>query len=309
MIVQAKTIKLLLYDGTLQGVICIEDSNWNSGELYSAPKESISKLMETDACKKYGVYLLLSSDKVYVGQASNLAERIHQHINGKDWWERVVILTTKDDSLTRSGIDYLENSLINKALTLKKLDCDNRKKGNSPKVDKFDKEILNQYIAEAMFLMELIGISVFSEVKSSKQKVRRESHPLLIQTVGSSPKLEIGKRAKKEAINYILENGISLEKSISYAVRQEKRITCWVNPKVELLQKEWNLILNNTKDNELIILHIPANSLHLQDKKHHGLKVRSDKPELIDMNISVDTLVDTVSHIDLSTYCINRLYY
>lgn len=73
---KAKTINLLLYEGDLDGVISIEDSSWNSGELYSAPRESVSELLETDACNKYGVYLLLSKNMVYVGQSSDLAKRI-----------------------------------------------------------------------------------------------------------------------------------------------------------------------------------------------------------------------------------------
>ena len=39
---KAKTINLLLYEGDLEGVISIEDSSWNSGELYSAPRDSVS---------------------------------------------------------------------------------------------------------------------------------------------------------------------------------------------------------------------------------------------------------------------------
>jgi len=34
---KAKTINLLLYEGNLNGVISIEDSSWNAGEMYSAP--------------------------------------------------------------------------------------------------------------------------------------------------------------------------------------------------------------------------------------------------------------------------------
>ena len=158
---QAKTINLLLYEGNLGGVISIEDSSWNSGELYSAPRASIDDLLETDACNKYGVYLLLSTDTVYVGQSSDLAKRITQHKVGKDWWESVVILTTKDDSLNHSDIDYLETVLIDKAQAINKLDCDNKKKGNPPKVDKFRKVYLGQYLEEALFLMQLIGINVF----------------------------------------------------------------------------------------------------------------------------------------------------
>ena len=134
---QAKIINMLLYDGSLGGVIRIEDSNWNAGELFSAPRESVSELIDTGACNRYGVYLLLSANKVYVGQSSDLAKRISQHIAGKDWWESVLILTTKDDTLNRSDIDYLEYVLIEKANAIQNLDSDNKKSGNPPKVDIF----------------------------------------------------------------------------------------------------------------------------------------------------------------------------
>lgn len=38
----AKTINLLLYEGDLEGIIGVEDSSWNSGELFSAPRDSVS---------------------------------------------------------------------------------------------------------------------------------------------------------------------------------------------------------------------------------------------------------------------------
>ena len=101
---KAKTIQLLLYDGTLNGVINIADSAWNPGEMYASPRNAVNELVSLD---KYGVYLLLSSERVYVGQAQDLERRIKQHLAGKDWWERVVLLTTQDDSFTRTDIDYL----------------------------------------------------------------------------------------------------------------------------------------------------------------------------------------------------------
>ena len=159
----AKTINLLLYDGSLNGVISIEDSSWNAGELYSAPRASASELLSTDACNKYGVYMLLSSNMVYVGQSSDLAKCLNQHIINKDWWERVVILTTKDDSLNHSDIDYLESRLIEKADALERWACDNKKKDNLPKIDKFRKVFLKQYLDGALFLLQLIGISAFSD--------------------------------------------------------------------------------------------------------------------------------------------------
>ena len=99
-----KTVKLLLEDGTLQGVMSIVDSSWNPGEMYSAPKESVDALLSSEACKKFGVYMLLSDEKVYVGQSMDLAQRVGRHVTTKKWWDRVIILTTTDDSLNRATI-------------------------------------------------------------------------------------------------------------------------------------------------------------------------------------------------------------
>lgn len=98
---------------------------------------------------------------VYVGQSMDLTTRIKQHLVGKECWERAIVLTTKDDSLNRYDIDFLETVLIDKASENNKLDCDNKKKCNPQKVTKFRKVELEQYLEEAFLLMELIGVSVF----------------------------------------------------------------------------------------------------------------------------------------------------
>ncbi|MCR5103233.1 MAG: GIY-YIG nuclease family protein [Eubacterium sp.] len=296
---KAKTINLLLYDGNLNGVISIEDSNWNSGELFSAPRESVSDLIATEACKKYGVYLLLSENMVYIGQSSDLASRISNHIIGKDWWERVVILSTKDDNLTRTDIDYLEAVLINKAEEVGRLDSDNKKKGNKIKVDKFREVVLYQYLEEALFLMQLIGINVFSEVKKNS----------ILNTVDSHTKLAIGKRAKKDAVNYLQDKGINVGKNVTYACKQENNNEFWANPQKKCLEEDWWLILNNNMKNELVVLFVPSNSLKVAYGKKKGILLRSDNDNKLDLNINADTLKDRRSKIDFSKYIINKIEY
>lgn len=297
---KAKTINLLLYEGDLNGVICIEDSSWNSGELYSAPRESVTELLQTDACNKYGVYLLLSQNMVYVGQSSDLAKRITQHIVGKDWWESVVILTTSNNRFNHSDIDYLETLLIDKAFQANSLDCDNKKKGTTPKISKFQKVSLDQYLEEALFLMELIGITVFSDKKN---------HKGLINTIDIKAKLLVGKRAKKDAIQFLENNGVSLEKNVSYAVRQPDKDEFWVNPKKELLEKDWSIVLNNNIEMELVVLKVPAGSFSIKTDKQNGLLLRGNKPDLIDLNINRTTYKDRKSHIDFSEFIIQTIKY
>ena len=296
---KAKTINLLLYEGNLDGVISIEDSSWNSGELYSAPRSSVADLLDTDACKKYGAYLLLSKNLVYVGQSSDLSKRITQHTIGKDWWESVVILTTKDDSLNHSDIDYLESVLIEKAFKINRLDCDNKNKGNKPKVSKFQKVVLDQYLDEALFLMQLIGITIFSDKKSGT----------LINTIDTKTRLTLGKRAKPEAMAFLQEKGIIIGKKSTYAVKQQDRDEFWANPKKELLDQDWWLVLNNNKAMELVVMEVPARAIGLRHGNKSGLIVRSDKPELLDLNINTFTFRDRKSGVDFSPFVIKHVKY
>lgn len=291
---KAKTINLLLYDGDLDGVISIEESDWNSGALYLAPRESVSELIETDACNKYGIYLLLSKNMVYVGHSSDLSKRITQHLSEKDWWESVLILTTKDNSFTHTDIDYLESILIDKALKMNRLDCDNKNKGNNPKVSKFQNVVLDQYLSEAFFLMKLIGITVFSEKKNSS----------LIHVSDTRMKLAIGKRAKADAINYLMTKGIDVNKP-TYTKKSQDKNEFWANPQAHLFNEDWWIILNNNETMELIVLLIPANSL----SRDLGLKVRVDKHELLDLNINCNTFIDRKSGIDFSPYIRERVKY
>lgn len=269
-------------------------------------------LLQTDACNKYGVYLLLSNSMVYVGQSSDLAKRLTQHTIGKDWWESAVILTTKDDNLTRSDIDYLEYVLIERAFAIDKLDCDNKKKGNPPKVDKFRRVILDQYLSEALFLMQLIGITVFSDGKAKKSdKKEKKDTPItpVINTMDVATKLSLGKRVKAEAVQYVKDHGISVGKNISYAVRQANKPDFWINPKVDLLAKEWYLILNENQANQLIVLRVPANSIGLKSGTSAGLITRADRPEVIDLTIACNTLIDRRSGVDFKPFVIERLPY
>lgn len=300
--IQAKTINLLLEDGSLNGVMSLEDTSWNAGELYSAPRESVENLFKTEACKRYGVYLLISESMVYVGQASDLKRRIKQHIVGKNWWERVIVLTTSDDRLNKSDIDYLEYVLIEKAKENNVLDCDNKAKGNPPKVSKFNKVSLNQYLDEALFLLELIGVTVFSD--------NTKNVKTLIPTVKNTDEESIEIRAKGEAKAFLEENGVKVSKQWTYASKQRNNDYFWANPNVSYIDVDWTIVLNNQFVSELVILEIPAKTLRIASQKSKpGLRVRNDNKQRIDLNIDAATLKDKASKIDFSPFVTSRIKY
>ena len=222
MTAKAKTIKMLLYDGDLSGVMKISNSAWHNGTMYSAPRDSIEKLIKRDDCKKYGVYLLLSDEQVYVGQARDLERRTKQHLADKDWWETVILMTTNDDSFNASDIDYLESRLIDMAVEAEIADSDNKRRGNPKKVDEFRQVELEQYLDEALLLLQLIGVRAFIKGRANKRSKKKprmkasishqtETMQVRERPLGDKPvlpdmEMKVGAFVK-EAINNLLESG------------------------------------------------------------------------------------------------------
>lgn len=158
---KAKTINILLGDGTLDGLVTVEDSSWE-GILLIAPREKIAELFLQEETKFWGVYILVSDNEVYIGQASELQKRIRQHSAGFEFWQKAILITTKDDSLNKSAIDYIEFDLIEKAKMKSALHSENKKSGNMQKVNRFEKVKLDNFIENTLLLLELLGIFVFS---------------------------------------------------------------------------------------------------------------------------------------------------
>ena len=207
------------------------------------------------------------------------------------------------DKLTATGIDYLEATLIEKASGLKCLDCDNKNKGNPINVDDFEKVELDQYLEDALFYMELIGITVFNEDATPSN--------VLINTMDIAARLSFGKRGRTDAINYLRQKEVKLpaNKDINYATKQADKKEYWINPGVEQLGKEWMIILNNTITKELLVLRIPARTFHILDSSGEGLFVRTDKPNLVSIILDLETLVEKQSSVDFSPFVEERIRY
>lgn len=115
-----KTIRLYLVDGTSTGILKSEIINW-TGSVLVAPRTELPKLAKRDEVKRTGVYMLVGDDpesplkdRVYIGETDNIINRLLQHDKdeNKDFWTRTVLISSKDANLTKAHVRYLENKLI-----------------------------------------------------------------------------------------------------------------------------------------------------------------------------------------------------
>ena len=159
---------------------------------------------------------------------------------------------------------------------------------------------------EALFLLQLIGVNVFCEiVKSNKASKKTE----LISMVQKTSEAQRAIREKKEAISFLQESGVLITSNVNYASRQPNKEEFWLNPSVLALDKDWTLILNNQYTNEIVLLQIPAKTFAMRPVDQNGLFARRDLPKKIDLNIRVDTLVDTRSKKSFASFVTHRIKY
>lgn len=287
-----KNVRMLLFDGTLNSLI---KANISDLTMLFSPRDSYHELSEWKESKNWGVYLLISKDKVYIGQAKNLIKRIKDHDKDKKWWNKVILFTNKGNSFNRSHLTYLEKRLIEMSRRLGTLDSSNFQSGNETNIDDYDMNDLEDYLDNVIVLLQLINIDVFS----SKERFNKKS---------STEK--VTKITKKKALELLSQQKINVnDGAITFASIQEKKKLFWANPNVKLLEKKWYIILNNFISRELIVLEIPSNKFNTNLKNNYSLIVRKDKPNRIDLNISDVTLRDYRTKINFTPYIKTKINY
>lgn len=122
-----RSIRLYLVDGSPNGLLTAEIMNW-TGHTLTGPRTKLSELVKRPECSRTGIYFLVGPDPentsrslVYIGESDDIAKRLKQHNQpedkgGKDFWERVCLITSKDQNLTKSHAKFLESGLISIAL-------------------------------------------------------------------------------------------------------------------------------------------------------------------------------------------------
>lgn len=163
-----KTINVYLIDGEANGKAKASITNFN-GVAYRIPRSLLNECKDFEAFNQSGVYFLFDSINVYVGQAEKRksGKGIHQRIVDhesdklKDTWDEVVMFTTKDNSLGKTDISYLENRFYNLALNAGRYKVQNSNEPSIGTVTEEKESELEEFIDYAELILAALGYKVF----------------------------------------------------------------------------------------------------------------------------------------------------
>jgi hypothetical protein len=168
-----KSIRIYLADATVTGIRYAELVNW-TGHAIACPRNRLSELRNWPESSKPGVYFLFegrfgsSKPIAYIGESENVTQRITNHDRNKEFWSEVVILTSKDENLTKAHIKYLESALV---CISKKADRYELENGNTPpesSLPRADRDAMEEFIENARMVLGTLGYSILEPILKSK---------------------------------------------------------------------------------------------------------------------------------------------
>lgn len=157
-----KQIRIYLADGTSTGIRHAEIANW-SGQALACPRPRFPELKDWDEIKRPGVYFLFGTDEesgddvVYIGESEIVLDRLSAHFTGKDFWGELIAFTSKDDSLTKGHVRYLEARLIQLATTANRYRITNTASPQLPALPRADQDAMEEYLICARILLGVLG--------------------------------------------------------------------------------------------------------------------------------------------------------
>ena len=185
------TIHIYLANGDADGVWIVEKSNW-TGKALMATRRRFRELRARSDLEGSGVYVLVGpsdsdvwTTRIYVGETENLPSRLDSHNRDEDFWNRVIVFTSKDDNLNKADIRYLEARLIELAKRAERAELANsQKKLTHRPLSERDRAEAEGFLTEMLLIYPVLGVRVFVRADEEPSGVDR------LRLVGKDTKAE-----------------------------------------------------------------------------------------------------------------------
>ncbi|MCF5053067.1 DUF4357 domain-containing protein [Pseudomonas syringae] len=199
---QGRSIRLFLVDGTPNGLLTAEIMNW-TGHVLTGPRSKLAELVQRPECGRTGVYFLVGPDpenslhsKVYIGESDDVAKRLKQHnrpeisdgsAGGKDFWEKVCLVTSKDQNLTKTHVKHLESLLIGIANNVGRCDLINGTAHDYGSLPESDRADMAFFLEQIRTVLPVLGFDFLREL--SKPSAAASASPAT--SVSHSPRFNL----------------------------------------------------------------------------------------------------------------------
>lgn len=160
-----KSIRVYLADATVTGIRYAELVNWTV-QAVACPRNRLSELAAWPEAAKPGVYLLLearlgdSTPEAYIGESENVVQRLTSHDRLKEFWNEVVIFTSKDENLTKAHVKFLESSLLRLAQQADRYELTNGNQPTESSLPRADRDAMAEFVDNTRMVLGTLGYPI-----------------------------------------------------------------------------------------------------------------------------------------------------
>ncbi len=174
------SIRVFVPDGDPDGLRLVERSNWTGvGVVFKRTgyKGAVSR-PEFD---RTGIYVLVGSSEestlptIYVGEGDPVRRRLDQHYSKKEFWDWAVFFVTKDSSLNKAHVKYLESRLLELAKAAKQSKLDNSSSSLLPTLSEVETADIDSFLQDMLSIFPLLNLNVFEKADSGSNSKRGET--------------------------------------------------------------------------------------------------------------------------------------
>lgn len=213
-----KSIRVYLADSTVTGIRYAELVNW-TGQAIACPRNRLGELSSWPEASKPGVYLLFearlgdSKPLAYIGESENVAERLTTHDRKKEFWNEVVIFSSKDENLTKAHVKYLESTLVTLANQANRYELEN---GNTPtesSLPRADRDAMAEFVENVRMVLGTLGYPILEPLIRLLPVAKTDSTETTEETLKGKSLIDLNFRVNNlTACGAVTDEGFVLKK-------------------------------------------------------------------------------------------------
>ncbi len=171
-----KTIKIFLLSGKSSGARTVELSAWN-GKGYVIPRSDLSEILKREELLTPSIYFLVGENEqgeqmVYVGESNNFIQRIQYHNRdaNKDFWNTAICFVSKDETLNKAYIGYLESILLGDIKKAGRVKVEAGKDSLPDSLSESDRAEANEFAENIRTLLPIMGFNFLKKPTEDTQE-------------------------------------------------------------------------------------------------------------------------------------------
>lgn len=159
-------IELFLVDGSPGGLTTAEIIGW-TGHVIRGERAQLADFLRREEANRNGAYILLgdnqsapSGTSAYIGRTEGIGGRLRNHHATKPFWDRFVVVTTKDSTFTEGHWGYLEARLVELAKTADRATLTNDNSPQGRKLSEAQSSDMEAFIEQLRIILPVLGINL-----------------------------------------------------------------------------------------------------------------------------------------------------